>query len=403
MWIVLLMSALMLGTAVSFQDGSDETDSDEQGTTSLDSTGVDLDEPDIVPLDQVLDAPEITPTGDDSDDDSDASDPAADPIIVLPGIDTAGTDGADLFELGPEVADVGFDTQSVTGGTGDDAIVLTGPDGALSGAGSPLTFSNATIEGGTGNDTITASADSSLVSGDEGDDQITIGAAGNSTIIGGAGDDEITGLLEASSTAFIDGGEGNDTIDATQMDNVNVVGGAGDDTILLSGMNDEGAGYAITADGGAGMDRIQFDGSAVTDPDLFGAISVQGGADVDTFALNINEGLDLGAALSDDDPASLDVITLSDFEPGIDRIEIELARLDSDYAVAAARMEEDSEAGTTEVIVSYESDTDTNRELVVTLNATGVAWTDITFLGDDQPTELIAPTIVAPPAPATTV
>lgn len=255
MWIVLLMSALMLGTAMSVTGGSDETESDEQEANALVLTGEDPGDVDIVPLDQALADPETLIAGDESasdgDDESEVTDLSAepdgpDPETIVPGISVVNTGEETVF--GSE----GNDTLSadtfgpITITTSATDIQLLGGDDVVEfGSGSLFTTN---IDGGAGNDTISGIISSPL------------------SIVGGSGNDVLSSISEGS----IDGGDGNDTItsDITGVFDANVVleGGDGDDIIQVTTDITEDDAFAGQADmyGGAGEDRFELN-LALTD------------------------------------------------------------------------------------------------------------------------------------------
>jgi Ca2+-binding RTX toxin-like protein len=347
MWIFLLMGTLMIGTMLGLGSASSEDDTD-------------------------------------SDDDMSPED-----IDILLGQSATGTEGDDHIKLieGDPVDDAGPVT--ITGGDGDDLLDLFDPTASPSDIepSSSYVYTNAFIDGGDGDDTISVSAYFSTINGGDGDDVINIfGVGGSSIFNGGDGNDTITGYSLYQDSTYIVGGAGDDVIDVTGMDNVGANGGTGDDHILVSGANQIGAGYNIFANGSEGEDTISFIGSAVTESDHFEAMSVHGGAGADLFELTFDEGgeipTDRGIVITD--PAVLDLIVLDDFVPGEDHISIEPTTLNSAFDITQARLEEDASTGTTELIISYESDTEIDREVVITINALGVSFDDITFVGVEE-------------------
>lgn len=91
-------------------------------------------------------------------------------------------------------------TSSISGGTGNDYIVIGGGNDSNS------------AEGGTGNDTIIATG--GLISGDDGNDVISLTGSAASTVIGGTGNDIIHGNSDATVGVLYKYffGDGNDTI-----------------------------------------------------------------------------------------------------------------------------------------------------------------------------------------------
>jgi Ca2+-binding RTX toxin-like protein len=167
--------------------------------------------------------------------------------------DLTGTDVKQVsLDLGSNGAgDGAADSVIVNGTHGADQISVAGSGGSVTVAGLPATVNISdsegandalTINAGAGNDTINASTLAPGVIG------LTIdGGAGNDTIIGSQGDDMLLG------------GDGNDT----------VTGGRGSDVALLGDGNDTfiwnpGDG-SDTVEGQAGTDTLQFNGANVAE------------------------------------------------------------------------------------------------------------------------------------------
>lgn len=146
------------------------------------------------------------------------------------GADLIGTTGATFGEVG---------AISIFGAGGNDTIRFN----------SGSTGFNFVINGGDGNDLLGNSAaglgySASTISGGVGDDTILlneIATQGGSVILGGAGADSIVLVTQATTDGSINGGAGNDTI--------NLASG------LLGGGHSAGL---ITINGGSGTDVIQF-------------------------------------------------------------------------------------------------------------------------------------------------
>ena len=68
---------------------------------------------------------------------------------------------------------------------------------------------------------------------------------------------------------------------------------------------------------------------------------------------------------------------IEDFEPSLDTLDLQPSVRNSAYEVSELRLEEDEQAGTTDVIVSYTSEAEVNRDVVITVNATGVDIDDL--------------------------
>jgi Ca2+-binding RTX toxin-like protein len=153
---------------------------------------------------------------------------------------------------------------AIDGGTGIDNLVFqTSDDVEVNlGAGTTSILGSAgTVTGvemvttGTGNDTIDGSAGNEVLSGGDGNDTIN-GAAGNDTLYGGDGNDRLFG------------GFGVETL----------YGDDGNDLLFINDLNGD------FADGGDGIDFIQFNFAAGVNIDLVtGVASLVGGGGVGTF------------------------------------------------------------------------------------------------------------------------
>ena len=271
----------------------------------------------------------------------------------------------------------------------DDRIDLAG-DPANGGA----PFDDITVRTFGGNDDIRILATRSEIFGGDGDDSIDISAddepfgsgAAGSKIYGGAGNDTLAATSFFSDTVEIFGGEGDDTIDGRRLDNAKLFGGDGNDIILTRQNNDGGAGYVVVTDGGAGQDRLIFDGRAA-DGARFQPATLTGGSGSDTFELRFDE-IPSESTSPPEAGDTLDLPIIGDFEPGVDRIEVEARTANDAYEVSSARLEEDATEGTTRLILSYTAADEPDLDLVVTINATGVTFDDITFLGT-APTTIV--------------
>lgn len=179
-------------------------------------------------------------------------------------------------------------TSTISGGQGDDAIFVDNTSNSIVNGNKDddtITLGNdgnsislSTIYGGQGDDLITVDAGitnvlNSLISGDDGDDEITLELNSNftdSTINGGEGDDVISANITEDVT--IDGGAGIDEISGGNGDDVlsggdgvdSIFGNAGDDTIDGGAGEDEifgGTGDNVIT-GGAGADRMTAQGTS---------------------------------------------------------------------------------------------------------------------------------------------
>lgn len=229
------------------------------------------------------------------------------------------------------------------------------------------------------------------------------GGAGNDTIIieenvaslidGGDGDDNIQGTVFGS----ILGGDGDDII-ATSGDNTIVYGGNGNDDLSVAGIGEPGAGYVVAAYGGDGDDILRHTGEGYTlFTEYFGPATLTGGAGTDQFVLTTTEGshtVEEGTEISDVDPGVDDTVTLGgvridDFTTGEDVIVIDATPEDESFDLISARLEQTTDSygdPITNIVLSYESDTDFNRDVAITLLGGGVLnWDDISFTGADTP------------------
>ena len=327
--------------------------------------------PETVSLDTLFDSitpPDDAPSPDDRQDTS-SPDPE-EPVESVPP-DVPAPEEQRTFVLGTE---------------GDDLISLPGDE---TDGGFP--FDRITVRGLGGNDIIRVAATNSDIFGGDGDDRIDISsddpnysfAAAGSDAFGGAGNDTLSATLFSSDPVDLFGGDGDDIIDGRRIENGRLEGGAGNDTILTGQADQVGAGYSVRADGGAGDDRLIFEGSAqyFGSSGLLNASTLLGGEGADTFTLRFDETAPFSF---DDDPLQdgdqLEVQIIGDFEPGVDRIEVEARTLNDAYEVSSARLVEDATEGTTQLILAYTADTEPDLDLIVTINATGVTFNDIDFI-----------------------
>ena len=190
-----------------------------------------------------------------------------------------GGTGADVINA------AGFRNSVVTGDDGDDTITITG------------TIQSSTVSGLEGVDTIAVnSINGGVVNGNNGNDKLsTTGGSftNNGKLVGGQGNDTFTLAGGVTLTSgIVNGQDGDDTITITNVapmasTGATIFGGQGSDTISAAGNvgqvvisgdlgtdNLTGSGFNDTIFGGDGNDRIT--GS-------FGADSMIGGSGVDTF------------------------------------------------------------------------------------------------------------------------
>jgi Ca2+-binding RTX toxin-like protein len=348
-------------------------------------------------------------SGDGGSDDSDDSDTPSDtvsevdPLPVEPSPEDGGqvegenvddtfefTDGDDVFIAGTTEAEFTGDTVDM--GAGNDTFdLLTSEPVLVEGAEGPNTIDfgipATTVSGGDGDDVIMLRPQNITVEGNDGNDTIVAVNAAGATIDGGAGNDMITVTNPATSGVTVRGGEGEDIIDATQFDNGSVDGGAGNDTISFNGGNQGGAGYVKFVSGGEGDDTLNYVQGAPTNG-TFEASTVTGDAGADTFNLTINEGEDFTDAPPIDETQTLPLINIGDFTTGEDMLVIDATSASDAFNLTTARLDapdEDSESDQTSLILRYESDTEADRDVVIQLGTGPVVWDDISLIGVETP------------------
>ena len=244
-----------------------------------------------------------------------------------------GSAKADLLEASDEF-DLPIDAR---GNDGDDQLtggaaadVLDGGAGAdeLTGQGGGDVLTGGAgrnaLRGGAGNDTLTAGDEGDALAGDEGDDVLT-GGAGADVLAGGVGNDRLDG---GAGNNKVLGGDGNDTVRGGAGADV-LDGGAGNDSL------DAGLGNDILAGGdgrdallaGAGDDRL--DGGAGNDRLEGGAGNdvLRGGGGNDTMIGGAGNDL-LSGGLGRDVMFGDDVAGLG-AESGQDGFEIDFATPDA--------------------------------------------------------------------------
>lgn len=338
---------------------------------------------------------ELFDIGRDNDSDDEAVD---DPILTdnpnlieLTNIgETVGTDGDDTIVFADETTFE--DVETVNAGDGNDTLRLFDetPGAGPSDFGTPFGLDQATVSDDNGDDTMTVAASSSTISGDDGDDgddSLTVLRAGGSTVLGGAGDDLLVGISISQDAVIMDGGDGKDILDGRLMDNVALIGGEGADLILITGHNQPGAGYVVSSIGQAGDDIIRYDGDANTS-DRFDAQTVFGGDGNDRFEVRFNEGGTIEA--TQDGTTRVEVLTIGDFDPAQDTIVIGPDVLDQDYVIQAAELIERADDGQTDVVMTYESQSDEDRTVIVTVNTIGLELDDFIFVDGTDPANLVA-------------
>ena len=186
------------------------------------------------------------------------------------------------------------------------------------------------------------------------------------------------------------GTEGDDVItfdEFIEADNPSgILAGGGDD--LIRGRHGEGgAGYVVEVDGQAGDDTLHV--FANEDPDdLFHRNAIDhwhGGEGVDHFIVELNEVIwDMSAseidAYSNDDGSAIRLTAASfpDFDPQLKTLELRLQSDDDEFTLASVHVEQ---AG---VVVTYESDTQLDREFLIAVKTDGLTLDQISLQGADR-------------------
>lgn len=180
------------------------------------------------------------------------------------------------------------------------------------------------------------------------------------------------------------GGDGDDTLDGSGSDNIVLEGGAGDDLIVTDGAASGGAGYNIIARGGAGDDTLSHSVEVLPPLSLFYTVPARlsGGAGADTFNIDLTLGEgDFEASAGDPEVFTTRAGLLEDFQRGTDSLAIDLSAIDDAYSTVNARMIEDAGKGTTDIILGLSDDTNPRHDIIIRVVATGMSWSDVTFLG----------------------
>ncbi len=314
------------------------------------------------------------------------------PINVEAGATAQGTDADDIFQIAAgsliESEFTRLNGVTVDGGAGDDTINLT--------SSGDVALTNGSLNGGAGDDVIALDLVYGDVDGGAGDDTLTIDG-GAVTINGGAGDDVVVASSTSGEFHRVFGGDGDDTL--TGDYNAILEGGAGDDLLIYNGNTEPGSGARVTGDGGAGDDTLRVDVSAQSD-DLDGISYANGGAGADTFEVLIDEGVEFEPgfftdidltgileSLPEDNVVGLNGFNLTDFEPGVDVLQVEAISVLDGYTLLNARLEADGTEATN-LILRYERAGDLTRDVHIAISATGVDWDDISFVGATVPTAL---------------
>lgn len=317
--------------------------------------------------------------------------------LVTDGLEAIGGDGQDVFVFDP-AAD-GAITASIDAGGGDDILSLASLFGGPGLSGAELTGGEgndvieaagfeSTIAGSAGDDTIEASGFQWAISGGDGNDSIEAELE-DSSVAGGAGDDVILVSGGPADLTRVDGDGGNDTLDGRGSENILLRGGEGNDLILTDGATPVGTGFVIAGDGGAGDDTLTHDVEVfplpAQFPDFAGA-QLTGGAGADSFQIVLTTGNGAFSA-SPDDPLVFvnEAAVITDFVSGTDQITVDLSDLPTGYRATSLTEIEDTEAGTTELLIRLSDLSDTGLPVQVVrivVAATGLQPLDVQFEGD---------------------
>ena len=293
-------------------------------------------------------------------------------------VSTGGAD-ADIYLYDPEAS--GAVAATIDAGGGDDIINLGGQFDRA-------TLVGGQLSGGDGNDTISAVGFSSTISGGAGDDSIGV-EMGSSSISGDDGNDVIRAINADTDQTTVDGGAGNDTLDGTGSNNILLSGAAGDDVIVTDGRVAIGTGFVLGADGGAGNDTLTHSVEVfplLPQDQAFAGATLTGGEGTDRFEILLTTGSGSFEA-SADDPLVFEneAAVVTDFEPGIDQIVVELSNLPFGYRVESLTEIEDTGAGTTELLLRLKDIEETGLPVQVVrivVAATGLQPQDVQFEGD---------------------
>lgn len=299
-------------------------------------------------------------------------------FLVMDGDSYEGTEGADLYVPDPEAE--GFSKVDIEAGNGDDILYLHR-------SGAEIFLSGASIDTGPGRDTVELTAEASTVDLGLGDDRLA-GLFLGGTIDAGAGNDHVDIVAGPSDTVVVKGGEGDDTLDGRGSQNLVLSGGAGNDLLSSDGFVREGTGYVLRIKGDDGDDILHHDFRVfppnVDDPgpEDIEPVSMAGGAGADLFEVALTYGEGSFADTPDLPPASLPIAEIEDFEPGNDRLVVDLVDAALFYEATEAEMTEDPEAGTTTLRVFLQGqDQLPSRVAEIVIHATGLGWDDVAFVG----------------------
>lgn len=145
---------------------------------------------------------------------------------------------------------------------------------------------------------------------------------------------------------------------------------------------------------------------AATENTVMDPLKLTGGEGQDDFELTFDETIETTRTYEDYDDEDYSVektvthaVRISDFQPGSETVQLNLELDDPSYEVASATLTDryysitspsgSEEREVTELLIRYESPTEDPREIIVEIDALGVTWDDITFVGDNVPSVLV--------------
>ncbi len=240
---------------------------------------------------------------------------------------------------------------------------------------------NAAIETGAGNDRIVSTGDGSDIDSGDGNDSLSVNGDLLS-VTAGAGDDTITvnePFFGNSASGEISGGDGDDDIEMWFAFSGTINGDAGDDTISVQYDFEKGG---TVIDGGTGDDYISLGANDIS----------------------IEDGLDIGAILTGGDGAdtfvvptenrsTLQAVTITDFDPQVDSLAIDLESPLDPYTVNIVR---DETAGITTVRLDFPYEGHESGALIELQGAPDFTLDDLSILGPDETLLPASPTTILP-------
>lgn len=279
-----------------------------------------------------------------------------------------GSDGADTISggKGDDVAMGGLGDDHIDGGDGDDLLIGEGADDVLlGGQGSDL------LLGGTGADKLVGGAGDDRLAGQDGDDRLWDGD-GKDILVGGAGNDTIY-LSADADTDIVDGGAGFDQLvldDAAGSTRVDIMSGLVETD---GGPSDQFEGIECIV-AGDGMDEFDFSGletsAAQADDPMFFQITEFGRGD----KLRLGEDFDLGFdEFADDDHWSDAKAASSELEMRINQATVDTP----DAALTRLSFRTLSEEKILTRVLEFDLDGDGRFDLELTVSVNETDQTDL--------------------------